>query len=326
MGGILIVAEVDGGALRPELWELVTVARTLAPSIEGGVRLALPGSAGEPVLADAGRTGVAELHVLDDERLAEPWPEVHLEAVVALCGELAPELVLVSRTVLGAELGSRLAARTGWALVQDATQLELAQGGLRALRPVFGGAVTATVAAPAGPWIVVPRPRAFEAAEPVDGLPLEPVRHRYALPEPKTRCSERIRAEAAGPDLERASVVVAGGAGLGGPEPFELLREIAELLGGAVGASRPACDAGWVEPALQVGLTGKTIAPDLYVAVGISGATQHLMGCMSSGVIVAVNSDPAAPIFRVANYGVVGDWNEVLPAFRDALRARQRAA
>ncbi len=326
MGGILVVAEVDGAALRPELWELVTVARTVGPSIEGGLRLALPGPAGEAALADAGRTGVAELHLLDDERLAEPWPEVHLEALAALCSELAPELVLVPRTVLGAELAARLAARTGWALVQDATQVELGPGGLRALRPVFGGAVTATVEAPAGPWIVVPRPRAFAAAEPADGAAPELVRHRYSLPEPGTRCGERSRTEAAGPDLERARVVVAGGAGLGGPEPFELLGEVAELLGGAVGASRPACDAGWVEPALQVGLTGKTIAPDLYVAVGISGATQHLMGCLASGTIVAVNSDPAAPIFRVANYGVVGDWKEVLPAFRDALRARQRAA
>ena len=318
------MAEVDGADLRPQLWELITLARALAPSVAGGVRLALPGWHADAAAEEASRAGADELHVLEDERLGEPWPEAHLEAVAGLCAELEPEVVLAPRTVLGSEVAARLAVRQGWALIQDALEVELGAGGMHATRPVFGGAAVATVRAPVGPWVVVPRPRAFAPAEPEAGARTEVVRHDLSLPALRTRCGSRTRLESSGPDLERASVVIAGGGGLGGPEPFALLRELADLLEGAVGASRPACDAGWVEPGLQIGLTGKTVAPDLYLAVAISGATQHLMGCSSSQVIVAVNSDPAAPIFRVANYGVVGDWQEVLPAFRDALRARQQ--
>ncbi len=321
------MAEVDGAGLRPELYELITLARGLAPSAEGGIRLALCGWQAGSAAEEAARAGAGEVHVVEDERLAEPWPDAHLEALSGLCAELEPRVLLAPRTVLHTEVAARLSVRRGWALIQDALQVELGAEGVVATRPVFGGAAVATVRAPAGPWVVVPRPRAFAPAEPEAGAQAEVVRHGVALPPAlPTRCGARTRVAAAGPDLERARVVVAGGAGLGGPEPFALLHELADLLGGAVGASRPACDAGWVEPGLQIGLTGKTVAPDLYLAVGISGATQHLMGCSSSRVIVAVNSDPAAPIFRVSNYGVVGDWQEVLPALRDALRARQQAA
>ncbi|MCP4222275.1 MAG: electron transfer flavoprotein subunit alpha/FixB family protein, partial [Actinomycetia bacterium] len=127
------------------------------------------------------------------------------------------------------------------------------------------------------------------------------------------------RQASTGIDLDKARVIVAGGRGIGGPEPFELLARIADRLGGAVAASRPPCDTGWVEPMIQVGLTGKTVAPDLYVAVGISGATQHMTGCTSSRVIVAINNDPDAPIFRMASYGVIGDWQDILPDFLEAL-------
>jgi electron transfer flavoprotein alpha subunit len=137
-----------------------------------------------------------------------------------------------------------------------------------------------------------------------------------------TACGTPKRIALEGLGVDRARIVVSGGGGLGGPGPFALLREVADLMGGAVGASRVAVDSGWAAQAQQVGLTGKTIAPDLYIAVGISGAIQHLVGCSSSQVIVAVNSDPAAPIFGVANYGVVGDWKEVMTAFRDTLAAR----
>jgi electron transfer flavoprotein alpha subunit len=140
---------------------------------------------------------------------------------------------------------------------------------------------------------------------------------------PRTRCGARTRqASSGGKDIEKARVLVSGGAGLGGPEPFQLLGEIADLVDGAVAASRVACDAGWVPTAIQVGLTGKSVAPDLYLAVGISGATHHLAGCSSAQVIAVINSDPSAPFFRLANFGVVGDWKEVLPAFRDALKEK----
>ncbi len=325
MPGLLIFAEADGGELRPEFWELVTVARQLAGPVGGGVAVALSGADTRQAAAEAAGSGAEMVHVVEDERLAAPWPEAHAAALTQLCAELSPDLVLVPRSVLGAEVAARLAVARAWPLVQDALQLDVAAGRLVAVRPVSGGAVAATVDAGAGPWVVVPRPRAFAAASAGEAR-AEIRTHAFQPAALRTRCGERTRVQVEGLGVDRAKVVVSGGGGLGGPEPFTLLREVADLLGGAVGASRVAVDSGWVAQAQQVGLTGKTIAPDLYVAVGISGAIQHLVGCSSSQVIVAVNADPAAPIFRVANYGVVGDWKEVIPAFRDALASHGPAA
>jgi electron transfer flavoprotein alpha subunit len=323
MAGTLVYAAVEGGELRQEFWELVTVARQLAPSVPGGLRVVLVGSVFGEAAELARRAGATEVHLVEHPQLADPWPEGHAEALAALTARLAPEVTLLPRTALGAEVAARLAIRCGASLVHDATQVEKGADGLQATRPVFGGAVSATVLARRGPWVVVPRPHAFAAAVPSEGAPSPVVAEPFTPPAARTHCGARIRQESAGgKDIEKARVLVAGGAGLGGPEPFRLLGEVADLLGGAVAASRVAVDAGWVSSALQVGLTGKSVAPDLYLAVGISGATHHLAGCSSAQVIAVVNSDPAAPFFRLANFGVVGDWKEVLPAFRDALKQK----
>lgn len=327
MPGILIAGEVDAGVLRPEFWELAMAARTMSASIFGGISVAVIGADVDAAAREAAGIAPSAVHVIGDDRLADPWPEAHAAALIQLCAKLGPQMVIAPRTILGAEVAARLAVHCGWPLIQDAIQIEtVAGGGLKAVRPVSGGAVAATVLAAAGPCVVVPRPRAFAPAEPVAAADIEPVHHAFAPPPLATSCGERKRIQAEGVSIDRAKIVVAGGGGLGGPEPFSLLREIAGLMGGAVGASRVAVDSGWVQQAQQVGLTGKTIAPDLYIAVGISGAIQHLVGCSSSQVIVAVNSDPAAPIFGIANYGVVGDWKEVMTAFRDTLAARAAAA
>ena len=323
MSGILVFAEVDAGVLRAEFWELVTVARHMSAAVGGGVAVAVIGADLNSAIREAGSSGADALHVIEDGRLAAPWPEAHAAALIQLCAQLAPQMILAPRTVLGAEVAARLAVRNGWSLVQDAMQLEVTPGGdLQAARPVSGGAVSAIVRAGGGPWVIVPRPRAFASAQGGETAQAAPVRHDFAPPSFATSCGERTQIAVEGVSVDRAKIVIAGGGGLGGPEPFIMLREIADLLGGAVGASRVAVDSGWVQQAQQVGLTGKTIAPDLYIAVGISGAIQHLVGCSSSQVIVAVNSDPGAPIFGIANYGVVGDWKEVMTSFRDTLAAR----
>lgn len=324
MTGILIVAEVEGGELRPEFWELATVAKALSASVPGGISVALIGAKVEAATQQAAAFAAQAMHIIDDERLAKPWPEAHAAALIQLCGELAPKMVIAARTILSAEMAARLAVRCRWQLLQDVVHIEAtADGGLLATRPVSGGAVAAIVRAGAGPWVVVPRPRAFAPAEGESGVgEVAPTRHSFAPPPLRTTCGEPKRVAVEGISVDRAKTVIAGGGGLGGPEPFALLREIAGLVGGAVAASRVAVDSGWVQPPLQVGLTGKTIAPDLYIAVGISGAIQHLVGCASSQVIVAINSDKNAPIFGIANYGVVGDWKDVMPAFRDKLAGR----
>ncbi|MEI2732149.1 MAG: electron transfer flavoprotein subunit alpha/FixB family protein [Dermatophilaceae bacterium] len=318
MSGILVVAESEGGALRPEFWELVTVAEQLGGGYQVVLATADPGAAA----VDAAKAG-GQVHLVVDPQLADPWPEGHAEAVAGVAAQVAPEVVLVPRTVLGSEVATRLSLRLGAAMLTDVTALERSGAGLVATRPVFGGAVTARVSAPQGPFVVVPRPHAFAAAKPGDDA-ATPTSHALAFASPpRTRLGARTRAADTGaPDIEKARVLVAGGAGLGGPEPFALLGEVATVLGGAVAASRMACDAGWVPTSLQVGLTGKTVAPDLYLAVGISGATHHLAGCASAQVIAVVNTDKSAPFFKLANYGVVGDWKEVLPALLDTLKAR----
>ena len=327
MAGILVFGEVERGELRPEFWELMTVGAELGVSVGGAVHVVLAGWQLDGALAEVRAAGAADIHVVEDERLADPWPEGYTEAIAALCSALAPEVVLIPRTPLGVETAARLATRLRWSLLQDVTTVKKGSAGVTAVRPVFGGAVAATVVARRGPWIVVPRPRAFVAAGSKEAASSPVVRHELTLTvPPKTHCGARTREESSSAkNIERARVLVAGGAGVGGPESFRLLDEIAELLGGAVAASRVPCDAGWVPTSLQVGLTGKTVAPDLYLAVGISGACQHLAGCASAQAIAVVNSDKAAPFFRLANYGVVGDWKEVMPAFRDALQEKLQA-
>jgi len=325
MADILVIAEFEHGELRPEFWELMTVATQLGTSNGGAVHVALAGWQLDSVLEAVGRAGADEVHLIEDERLTDPWPEGYTEALAVLCSALAPEVVLMPRTLLGVETAARLAIRLGWAVLQDVTWVEKGPAGITAVRPVFGGAVAATVVASRGPWIVVPRPRAFAATKPQETAMSVLVRHDLTLSAPRqTHCGARTRQESsAAKNIERARVLVAGGAGLGGPEPFiGLLDEIAELLGGEVAASRVACDSGWVPTALQVGLTGKTVAPDLYLAVGISVASQHLAGCASAQSIAVVNIDKSAPFFGLANYGIVGDWKEVLPGLYDGLKEK----
>ena len=190
-------------------------------------------------------------------------------------------------------------------------------------RPVYGGSAIATlVFEDVETQIAIVRPKVFEPITPTENSKGEVIELNIELDEKliKTKFIEEVVKESEGIPLESAKVVVAGGRGLGDAKNFDLLRELAEILGGAVGASRAVCDAGWLDHEYQVGLTGKTITPDLYITVGISGASQHMAGCSSSKNIVAINKDPNANIFNSANYGVVGDWNAILPAFLEAVR------
>lgn len=319
MSGILIFAETEDGNLLPNFWEQVSAARQVAAQLSGGLRVVVQGSQIKDA-SDALQSGAEQVYVIDDARLGEPWAEAHLETFTALCRELQPELVILPRTLLGMEIAARLALRLGAGLAQDVMTMQLADGKLTVTRPVFGGAASATLCLTRAPYIIVPRTGAFPSAEPVAEPTGELVARQPNLDDAalKTRCISRTR-QTSKVNLERARVIISGGRGMGGPEPFQLLQEIADRMGAVVGASRPPCDSGWVDSGMQVGLTGKTVSPEVYIAVGISGATQHITGCSSSRVIVAINKDPDAPIFRMATYGVVGDWKGVLAGFCEAL-------
>lgn len=321
MADVLVLGEVTDGVLGPTSGELLAVARGLG----GEVAVALLGDELGGVAEKAFSLGADSAYVAQDPLLSGHSVDASLAAFEQVCEEATPSVVLVSRTMTGRDIGPRLAARLGVGLAQDCTEVKRDPdtGRVVALRPVYGGTAVATVTfSEHNPQVVVVRGGAYEP------LPPDPSRSGEVVPVTvelddsvvRVRHVETVRTESEGVRMEDASVVVSGGRGLGGPEPFEALKELAALLGGAVGASRAVCDAGWLDHSYQVGLTGKTVTPELYITVGISGASQHMAGCSGAKHIVAVNRDADANIFKEASYGVVGDWKSVLPTFIETVR------
>jgi electron transfer flavoprotein alpha subunit len=323
--GVLVVGEVTQGQLSGTTKEVLAAGRILAQQVGTELAVGLVGSAVAPAAQEALQAGGERVYTVEDALLADGQVEMHLAALTELCRTVAPDIILLGRTALGRDLGPRLACRLGVGLLQDCLQVELeaTSGRLTATRPIYGGNVLARVQCTAIPQMAALRPKAYAP------LPPDPTRQGDVVAVPVTLDAsmarvtvvQQVRHESAGVKLEDASIVVAGGRGLGGPAPFRELQELAGMLGAAMGASRAAVDAGWVPGNWQVGLTGKTITPDLYITVGISGASQHIAGCSGAKVIVAINKDAEANIFREARYGVVGDWQTVVPAFMEAIRS-----
>lgn len=319
---ILVLGELAAGGLAPATGEMITAARGL----QGEVGVALLGDGLDDLANGAIALGADKVFLAQDPLLAQPIAvDAHVAAFEQVCRQTGPKIVMVGRTELGRELGPRVAFRLGAGLAQDCVKVRLDNGTGRvvAVRPVYGGNALAIVTfAESGPQFVVLRGKVYDEPVPDTSRTGEVVPIELELDPSVVRIRrvETVRSESRGMRLEDASVVVTGGRGLGGPEGFEVLEELAGLLGGAVGASRPACDAGWVDHGYQVGLTGKTVTPDLYIAVGVSGASQHMAGCSGAKNIVAINRDAEANMFREAAYGVAGDWQKVLPAFIEAVR------
>ena len=325
MAGVLVLAEVGGGRIQSSSLELLAAARRLADSLGEDVGAALLGGNGGGLADTAIAHGADRVFVVDDPLLADSQIDVHLAAYEHVAGEASASVVLVGRTPNGRDIGPRLAFRLGVGVAQDCVDVEVDAGTGRvvATRPVYGGNALAKVTFPGdGPQVVVLRGKVFEPLEADSSRSGEVVNLQPGLDASvvKARLVDTVQSESEGVRLEDAAVVVSGGRGLGGPEPFEDIEALAKLFGGAMGASRAACDAGWLDHSYQVGLTGKTITPDLYITVAISGASQHLAGCSGSKHIVAINRDPEANIFKEASFGVVGDWKAVLPAFTETVR------
>jgi electron transfer flavoprotein alpha subunit len=281
------------------------------------------GSAAGDCAAEVGRFGAKRLYHVDDAALEHYAPEAYAACLAEAAKASEAAVILAPATVMGKDLAARAAARLGTACASDLVEIEAdAQGKLSGKRPVYSGKAYARVSIPvARPAMATLRPNVFPAKEIDGGSPAEAI--GFASPVSadaiRLRTVEIKRAADEELDVSEASVVVAGGRGLKEAENFGMLRDLAKSLGGAVGASRAVVDAGWIDHATQVGQTGKVVSPNLYIACGISGAIQHLAGMSSSKVIVAINKDPDAPIFKIADYGIVGDALEIVPALTKAV-------
>ena len=321
MATIWVYAELDQGVLQPISLELLACARAL-----GDVEAIALGPGAKEAAGTLGRHGAARVHVHEDGRFAEYLTEPATAAVAGMLERGTPDLLLFGFSPDSRDVAGRLAARLGIGLISNALEVRLDGSDVTAKVPYFGGAKVASFRAVARPAIVLVRPKSYEASE--VGGECEVVELEAALAEDACRARITDRVVEAGDQvkLEDAAIVVTGGRGLGGPDNFPLIEELAAALGGAAGASRAIVDAGWVPYALQVGQTGKTVRPDVYIGAGVSGAMQHTVGMKASKVIVAINKDPEAPILKMADLGVVGDAVQILPKLTDAVRARKHGS
>jgi electron transfer flavoprotein alpha subunit len=278
--------------------------------------------AGADVAASAGAFGAATVYVCDDLALSAPLPQPRVDALEQLVAQTGADTVLFAASVLAADVAAGLAARLGAGLNWDLTDLRLEAGELVGTRPSLGDTVIADVAWVGTPRIGLVRSGAFDPLE--NGGTASVVSFEASFNDFSTAATlvERTQEASAGPSIEDADVIVAGGRGLGRAENFSLCEALAKTLGGAVGATRAVVDAGWYPYSAQVGQTGKSVSPRLYIACGISGAIQHKVGMQSSGTIVAINKDANAPIFDFADFGVVGDVEQVVPKLTALLQAR----
>ncbi len=321
MPGVLLVAEASGAELVATTAELVGEGVRLAAELGGPVAVALAGTNVQGLAAGLGGLGAERVLVAESQSTTPPSPQWLLAAAEQAAKQVNPDVILLTHSGGARDLGPSLAYRLNTGVVTDATALRLEAGELVITKPVFGGSAIAEFTIGTSPKVVTLRPRAFEAPESPAARDAQVEALNVPQPDDAVVVLEEVREQASsGPRLKDAKVIVSGGRGLGGPENWKYVEELAQILGAAVGATRAVTDAGWVPPSLQVGLTGATVAPDLYITIGISGAVQHIAGISGARNVVAINRDGDANIFKYARYGVVGDWKQVLPAFTQRLK------
>jgi electron transfer flavoprotein alpha subunit len=318
MANVWVYAELTEGKLHPTVIEIMAKARAL-----GDVTAIALGSGAKAAAAVLGKHGAKVVCVNEDKAFDEFLAEPATDALAALHKEQVPDLVLFGFTSDSRDVAGRLAARLGVGLISNASDLEAKDGGFVARVPYFGGAKVATMRANAKPAIVLIRPKSFEASETGGTAEVKELTLSIGDGSKRARVVERVVEASEKVKLEDAKVVISGGRGMGGPDNFPLLEDLAGALGGAVGASRAVVDAGWVPYSMQVGQTGKSVRPGVYIAVGISGAMQHTVGMKTSKVIIAINKDPEAPIMKMADLGVVGDALKIVPALTAAIKAKK---
>lgn len=322
MSKVLIYAEIKAGKIKKSAFELATEGRKLADALGGQLGAALLGSESEQFAPDLAKFGVDTVYTVEAPELQGYNSEYFAQALAHLINNINPEIVLMSHTMQGKDLAPRTAAKLGLGVMADCISFRLEGSTLIGKRPLFAGKCLSEWSASGSPQIATARPNVLETAEtPKAGavskvdFSVDTTRVTYTTKELNLDTSGKI-------DLTEAEIIISGGRGMGGPD-YTLLEEMSAIFGpkATVGASRAAVDAGWRKQSDQVGQTGKTVTPNLYIACGISGSIQHLAGMGSSKVIVAINKDPEAPIFTKADYGIVGDLFKVVPEFNKELKA-----
>ena len=314
MTSVLLVGECDdsGSLGQPALQAITAANRLTDPEITVVIVGDLPPSVSSlPVGLVLGIPKVDESDIGIYEQATTD--------IFQIINRVNPDVVLFNKSDFGSLVGPRVAFRLGVVFASDCMEISNVDGSIVVTRPVFGGSALADFEVATTQSVITLRPGSFSASTETGNPSVEEFISDVTVDQ-RASVLDTIEESREGVRLEDANVIVSGGRGLGGPEPFSVLHDLANVLEGAVGASRAACDAGWIDHAYQVGLTGKSVTPDLYIAVGISGASQHMAGCSSSRAIVAINKDADSNIFKEARYGVVGDWEKVLPAFLSAVR------
>ena len=323
--GVLVCGEIAEGKLAPVTIELLGLGRKLANDLGENLSALLLGGKAGALAKEAIAYGADNVYVAEDSFLDQYNSDAYTQVAADVCRKSLPSIMLLAHTDAGCDLAPRLNGRLGGGLAMDCMDLSIdpATKFLVSTRAVFGGNAHAKVVSKsARPQMATLRAKVVPPAERNDSRQgqVNPVEGKVDPSALKVKVVERIKEEVEGVKLEDADVVVSGGRGIGNTQNWEMIKELARVLGGAVGATRPACDEGWAPVTLQVGQSGKVVSPKLYVGVALSGAMSHIAGCLGSKTIVAINKDKEANIFNVAHFGIVGDFKEVLPALTAKLK------
>lgn len=322
--GVLIYCEAKEGKLAAIATELLGCGRKLADNLGEELAAVLVGSGVSDLAQEAITYGADKVYVVDDAQLKDYQTDAYLSVMEKVVEQASPQILIMGQTSIGRDLAPALAFRLKTAAALGCLDLAIDNSTKKLLqtKPVYGGNAQAVFVTDAFPQIATVRAKAMTPLEPDSARKGEVVKVDAGLDPSKirTKVLEKVAEKVEGIKLEDAEVIVCGGRGIGSIEGFAQLEELAKLLKGAVGATRPPCDNEWVPAGAQIGLTGKIVAPELYIAIALSGSSQHMSGCSGSKTIVAINKDPEANIFREARFGVVGDWKKALPAFTEKLK------
>jgi electron transfer flavoprotein alpha subunit len=323
---VLVVAEIRDGTPKKVSFEMIGEGKRIAEQLGGAVAAVVLGQGVADAAQPLAQHSADTVYLAEDPGLADYTAEGYTNVLANLVTETDPALVLIGATIQGKDLAPRLAARLGVGLASDCTGFEVRDGELLVTRPIYAGKAIATVKESTRPYLATVRPNIFAPPEAdishvasVETIPADPGDLRAKVIDLIRQAGERI-------ELTEADIVVSGGRGLKDPKNFALIEELAHVLGAAVGASRAVVDAGWKDHSYQVGQTGKVVTPTLYIACGISGAIQHLAGMKTSKCIMAINKDPDAPIFKVADYGIVADLFKAVPVLTEEFKKMKAEA